>query len=229
MKQVSRIAAATAIFVGLQFSGQPQAEAQDTLPPIVITGYETFGKGCPQQSVTILSKGSASGGFPGDAKPGSQWVAFDLPEYFANVDPTKTADGRSCEIRLHLEAGTGVRTFVNTIKFVGTASLDQGVVAQLDATYLWTGKPIQSRSQTPHRLTGFFEGPFAITDTVEGQQPSACNSKETFVIQSSINLTNSRPARGGEFVVNQTQVDITSAVRSSVFIEFAREPCTRRL
>jgi Domain of unknown function (DUF4360) len=241
MQRLSAIAAAIAAFAGVQLSGQPQAEAQSGFPPIVIVGYETFGKGCPPMSIPEpISQGSADGGRPGQSETlGRQWIGLELPDFFAKVDTGRDSDSRQCQITLHLEATTpGNRILVNRVKFDGVTALQDGVVAQLDAAYSWSGKTLQAVSQTPHRYIGPRSLPFAIDDVVQGSQPSACASREKFEIKASINVTNTNPRRNGSFTVSEAQVEIGSRIDpldrppgtgAAVWIQAVLEPCARRL
>lgn len=241
MKRLSAIAAAAAAFTGAQLSDTSRAEAQSGFPPIVIVGYETFGKGCPPMSIPEpISQGSVDGGRPGQAEPlGRQWIGLELPDFFARVDPTKDSDSRQCQITLHLEATEpGNRVLVNRVKFDGVTALQDGVVAQLDAAYSWSGKTLQAVSETPHRFVGARSLPFAIDDVVQGSQPSLCASREKFEIKASINVTNSNPRRSGSLTVSEAQVEIGSRIdpldrppgtRATVWIQAVLEPCTRRL
>ena len=207
--------------LGLSLASSSVVAAQDAgvvqKPPITITAFETFGRGCPTGTVTPL---------PGNSDAKGQAVLLLLDTYEATVNPSKPSESLPCEIRLYLRAPKGIRTALNTIKYDGNALLDPGVQGLLEAFYFWRGQSIETSSATPKRLIGPYDDVFTFQDTVDVRQWSACDSEETLVLQTFLTVTNAQPRRSGAMRVSQTEIDVQSTVRRSIWIEFLSQPCS---
>lgn len=221
MRHLVGPAVVLAAVVGLQLVSHDLVEAQDAqppvqTPPITIAAFETIGRGCPTGTATPL---------PGNSDAKGQAILLMLDVYEATVDPAKPSDSLPCEIRLYLRAPKGIRTALNTIRYDGNAILDPGVQGLLEAFYFWRGQSIEASSAQPKRLLGPYDDVFTFQDTVDVRQWSACDTEETLVLQTFLTLTNSQPRRSGSLRLSQTEIDVQSTVRRSIWIDFLAQPC----
>ena len=224
MNKMNLLLAAIAALSG--FSAASSASAQAPAQPVIdIFDWQPEGPGCPSKD-KVQIKATRTGE--------RSTIVLSFDNYRASVTDEDTDGSSNCQITLYLRAPKGLRTALNTITYYGTAFLAPGQSGQLSATYSWANRPVVARTASPKVLRPADNGPFKFVDQVDVEQWSRCESVETFVIKSGIQLRNSDSAPAAGYVkVTNTEVEqrptvqntLLPPLRSGVIIDFRLGGC----